>query len=633
MSLKSRLQKSREKKTFSFTDTDCDLLAFFEAHADIEAISAYGHDRIFGEKNGVLKKLSLSFPTKDSYLSEIKKIASLHNISLDEENPHVIINTSENTQINIYIPPLVASEPFVSFTRRTKPIGILQEKLISDEILLYISECLEKKANIFVAGNTAVDKISIMNIIADLQDDDKKLIVCENGASLKLSKPCVATFSKDLLKNSIGFNYDNIFCPETNVDDLVNIFRLVISGCSGFVVSLSVKSNVEILSAVRNMILLSNINLFEENADFLATSAMDVVLTVEKTENNSVRITKVSEMSKNMKNEIVLKDIFVWNKNSHISTGNQSKFFNFENSKKFKPELFEEGYKHNYVSEELYSQNDIFNVTPSLSTDNFENSVEEVEAFEEPNVVQKSAEDFDAAPEFSKMSEIPEVKLTPQPEVKVEEEVVSDKKSKLKKLKEKIKRDKLEVEKAPITVEKEPIEEEKTEEENELLAELAKDAEDFSSVDKFDKPTETNDFVQPAIPNILEDVEDEDSDETEEVSSNEGLLASETDDFSDEPPKIKNILEDYDDEEDSNEPETIDGEVINESIEDVEDEHADLISENEEQIEEENILSKYENAQEEAKTPIDPELFEEIKNVNVDDYSDDDLTDIPDSDI
>ena len=157
------------------------------------------------------------------------------------------------------------------------------------------------------------------------------------------------------MKDFIGFNYDNIFCPETNVDDLVNIFRLIISGCYGFVVSLSVKSGAEILSAVRNMILLSNINLFEENADFLATSSMDVVVSVDLTENNEVRITKVSEMSKNMKNEIVLKDIFVWNKleNLHISTGNQSTFYNFENSKKFIPEFLEEGYMHDYAEDIL----------------------------------------------------------------------------------------------------------------------------------------------------------------------------------------------------------------------------------------------------------------------------------------
>ena len=210
MSLKSRLQKSREAKTFSFTDTDCDLLSYFEAHAELDAVTVYAHDRIFGEKNGVQQKISLSFPTKENYLAEIRKITSLHDVLLNETNPHVVINTQTGAQINICVSPMVTSEPFVSLSRRCGQRNILQNKLISSEIAVYLSECLDKNANIFIAGNASVDKIAVMKTIAGLQGENKKLIICENGASMKLNKPCVATFSKDLLKDFIGFNYDNI---------------------------------------------------------------------------------------------------------------------------------------------------------------------------------------------------------------------------------------------------------------------------------------------------------------------------------------------------------------------------------------------------------------------------------------
>ena len=660
MSLKSRLQKSREAKTFSFTDTDCDLLAYFEAHAELDAVTVYAHDRIFGEKNGVQQKISLSFPTKENYLAEIRKITSLHDVVLNETNPHVVINTQTGAQINICVSPMVTSEPFVSLSRRCGQRNILQNKLISSEIAVYLSECLDKNANIFIAGNASVDKISVMKTIAGLQGENKKLIICENGASMKLNKPCVATFSKDLLKDFIGFNYDNIFCPETNVDDLVNIFRLIISGCHSFVVSLSVKSGAEILSAVRNMILLSNINLFEENADFLATSSMDVVLSVDLTENNEVRITKVSEMSKNMKNEIVLKDIFVWNKleNLHISTGNQSKFYNFENSKKFNPKFLEEGYRHDYAEDILKEDDDIFEITP-VSTNNFENSLAKNEI---------TIKNTDGNKQLNIESSVPP-EPAEEPIEKVQEPTVEvpvpEKKSKLQKLKEKLKRDKELANKSETaevqsdvrtdTETSETVEAPEVPEtpsvEDDVLAELAQDAEDFQQLNKFETPKEFDllqnkdgdlEQAQPTEEDVTVDDEvgtAEIFDENDNDTSNEGLFASESDDFSDEPvysqPKIRNILEDYDDE-DEQEPssEVIDAQFVEEEQPPA-DGHADLNADltQEEIKEEEDILSKYENAEEEPKAPIDPELFAEIKNVDVDDYSDADLTDIPDADI
>ena len=626
----------------------------------MDAVTVYAHDRIFGEKNGVQQKITLSFPTKENYLAEIRKITSLHDVLLNEANPHVVINTQTGAQINICVSPMVTSEPFVSLSRRRGQRNILQNKLISSEIAVYLSECLDQNANIFIAGNASVDKISVMKTLVGLQGENKKLFICENGASMKLNKPCVATFSKDLLKDFIGFNYDNIFCPETNVDDLVNIFRLIISGCHGFVVSLSVKSGAEILSAVRNMILLSNINLFEENADFLATSSMDVVVSVDLTENNEVRITKVSEMSKNMKNEIVLKDIFVWNKleNSHVSTGNQSKFYNFENSKKFNPEFLEDGYKHDYAEDILKEDDDIFEITP-VSTNNFENSLAQNEITIE-NTDENAQSDIEP-------SALPEPAEEPIEEVQepTVEEPVPEKKSKLQKLKEKLKRDKELVNKSEtaevrsdVRTDTEPSEMVEVPEvpetpsvEDDVLAELVQDAEDFQHLNKFETPKEFDlsqneddglKQTQPTEEDVTVDGEFETAEivaENDNDTSNEGLFASESDDFSDEPvysqPKIRNILEDYDDEdEQESSSEVIDAQFVEEE-QPLADGHADLNTEltQEEIKEEEDILSKYENAEEEPKAPIDPELFAEIKNVDVDDYSDADLTDIPDSDI
>ena len=654
MSLKSRLLKNREAKSFVFSheDTEIDLISYFKENSELNTITAYSHDKIFGESDGQSSQLFMAFSSTQKYLEEIERIIRLY--GAEEKNPHIVINVTNSIYADIYMPPLVNSEPLICISRQKKSDNekFFNQKLISSEISDYLKACLNRKTNIFIIGNASSDKIPLMNILAKMPNSDKKLIFCENEKKMNSEKPCIAEFSTDILNSNPNLKYDNIFCPDISAEELVKIFKLIISGYNGFVVSLSVKSGIDILSAVRNMVLLSNINLFEENADFMVTSSMEVIIFADKTENNETRITKIAEMSKNKIGEFILKDIFVWNKLSerHLSTGNISAFANIPS------EIFDEARKHKYLSNTPQTTiNPIPQQQENMSKidklkEKIKRKSEKIKLLPkyQPVITNTETEDVISAKTEIK---IPEIKLSFNSHKSSENEENAIPVSQNENIEtientEILPQENNNFETAPFT----------SEEDNNLISlesQSAENTEVQTENQETDAPTEEleeqdiyqnepiitpenqeeiaendyTEFVDDSTPVPAEIVEEEpdysgriDIEQIdlidENASANEGLLANENDGFIyPAQQKIRNIFE-----EDSEDKFAISEEDIDETA-DVE----TLIKQAGENNYS-NFTEKYEEAEQEH-FPKEPELFEEINDVDVDNY---DVPDIPD---
>lgn len=574
---------------------DCDLLAFFREHKEFDTITAYSHDKIYGEKSGNAIKIPLVFSSVENYIAEVEKIAKLYDCVLDKKNPQVSVCTPGNSVINILMPPIVEEEPFIRIFRKSKQqySSYFSTKIISSEMAAYLRDCISQRANIFVVGDASVEKTSLMNFLVSLSDNSKRNVICGKTEKIVVEKPCSIKLSQGCIKDVENLDYDNIFYSDAQISDLTQIFQLIISGHNGFVVSMSLKDDVDILTAIRNMLLLSNINLFEENADFMTSSSIDVVISVNKIQ-GAFCVSKISEMVKNSQNDYSVKDIFVRNNSGyHVSTGNSSRFFNPENSQRFMREFLEEGHKHSYVSGQA-------EISSSPKTESKRKRLKEkLKKLKKEKFVIPSVENIENDVILSHDAEQTDVSLN---------------------------LDNISVPDNPKSVENE---------QNETLTLFGKSIDLYESKIE-QEPSSVKEVVSDEIENIPIEAEVFDGEKIEEPSfqdilersANEGLLASDTDDFSQElpKPKIKNILE-LDDEEDPQEEVDTPQEFI-----DKYDEKADLttlLNEDELAEIEDELKNKY---KEEPEIIEEPQLFSEISESEVSEYEQG-ILEVPDEDI
>ena len=338
MSLKSRIQQNRISKLIS--GNNIELLDYFSENKDIDVLYIYSANKIYEEKNGIMQKSSFSFSAHTFYAEEIEQIIGLYG-GMPEES-EVKIEISNNVTMKIIFPPVISDGIYTVIRRRNKKN--LRNLIISDEIISYLKECMKQKINIFVKGDAFTDKVSVLNLLANIQN--KKIVIADKNREIKSGQPCSVRIN-DFYENIGKIPFDNIFINNADTNELIKIFRLILGGYKGFVVSLSLKENSDILASVRNMILIDSPNLFEENADFMSFSAMDVIVSAEKTPDGNTVISKVSEIFKD-ENGYSVDDIFVFDKSeTHISTGIKSKFAD-KIKQEFSPEYFDIDYTHSY---------------------------------------------------------------------------------------------------------------------------------------------------------------------------------------------------------------------------------------------------------------------------------------------
>ncbi|MDD3237198.1 MAG: ATPase, T2SS/T4P/T4SS family [Candidatus Gastranaerophilales bacterium] len=381
MSLKSRLlnkknNQPKEEDSFiiqkpieSVEPAKIDLLNYFEMHNDIDSITIYGVDKIYCEKNNLPVETDLFFPTDESILKEINAIANKFDKIINAQNPTFSLILSNGVKVDAIIPPLIENGAFLSIKKNNsinkKKTDFIKEKAISNEMILFLKECLKNKLNIFITGDANVDKTSVLNFILNLSNKENSLITLEAIPELKPKTEKIVNLIKHhgniqkTIKKALKLNFDRFAISNCEINELITVFEYINQGYNGFVTSFSTKSCNSFLSSVQSLILLNHPNMSKENTDTLISSSIDIVVQVAKTADEQERIIAISEIDET-KSTIKSEDIFIWKESSgkttrtkahHISTGAKSKFFSSDicSSLSFSDNYFEKTYKHNYI--------------------------------------------------------------------------------------------------------------------------------------------------------------------------------------------------------------------------------------------------------------------------------------------
>ena len=561
MSLKSRIQQNRISKMIP--ETNIELLDFFNENKDIDVLYVYSPNKIYEEKNGVMQKSSFAYSSYTFYAEEIEKITELYGCILTESSPEATIDISNSVTLEVLVPPAVSDGIYTVIRRKNRNGSSPSKLIISDEINSYLKECLNQKINIFVTGDAYTDKAAVLKLLADMINISSKIIISDKKKEIKFNQPCSVRIN-NVYENIKKIPFDNVFINDADTNDLIKIFRLIIGGYKGFVVSLSLNDKADILSSVRNMILIDSPNLFDENADFMSFSSMDVIVKTEKTEDGNIVISKISEIFKNI-NGYFSDDIFVLDKSgTHISTGLKSKFSD-KIKQNFPSSYFEKNHVHSYSENNTISITDNTEITPVNDYVDSDYQTDLNEKNNEP-VNQEESEDVSPVLHVSGLDKL---------------------KNKLKKNKNKTEN---EINAEELTTEEEITSdfteteqtESETEEENTVI---------FTETEQTEQETEEEQETDSSV--IREEDEDASPDEAVEFTESDDFQTEDNEEQQQQKSEIVNILKDYD--------------------ENTEEQEDDIVEEDVQFVEEED---------EEEKTVAEPELFSEISEIDVDSMPD-----------
>jgi pilus assembly protein CpaF len=307
----------------------------------VTEIMVNGHNHIFVEHQGTLKKTPLAFMSDESMRAVIQRIISPLGRRIDESSPMVDARLPDGSRVNVIIPPLSLIGPVITIRKFSKQNFTLRNlvdmKSLSGQAAQFIDFCVKHKKNIIIAGGTGSGKTTFLNAVSKSIGKQERVVTIEDAAELKLSQDHVISLEtrpanvegqglvaiRDLLKNALRMRPDRIIIGECRGEEALDMLQAMNTGHDGSLTTLHANSPRDALSRLETMILMAGFDLPLKAIRDQISSSVDIVVYVTRDEKGQRRVTHITEVGRTEGEIITMNHVFELNRNTQQLSFNQ----------------------------------------------------------------------------------------------------------------------------------------------------------------------------------------------------------------------------------------------------------------------------------------------------------------------
>ena len=294
----------------------------------IADIMVNGPNRVFIERDGKVSLSDIRFRDEDHLYRVCQRIAAGVGRRVDEASPLVDARLKDGSRVNIVLPPLALDGPCLSIRKFSKRKLDFARMVQTGSIAPPVAKILEiagrARLNIIVSGGTGSGKTTLLNAISRLIDASERIVTIEDAAELQLQQPHVVRLetrpaslegrgeitARDLVRNALRMRPDRIIVGETRGGEAFDMLQAMNTGHSGSMSTVHANSARDALIRIENMVMMGNMGLPPMAIRQQVSSAVDLIVQVERQRDGKRRITQVADVC-GMEGDIVLTaDIF-----------------------------------------------------------------------------------------------------------------------------------------------------------------------------------------------------------------------------------------------------------------------------------------------------------------------------------
>ncbi len=298
------------------------------ADPTIDEIMVNGPHNIYIERRGKIERVALGFDTDAHVMRIIDRIVSPLGRRVDESVPYVDARLPDGSRVNIIIPPISLIGPTVTirkFARVPFTIDDLTQKgTWTPEFVTFAKACVEARLNTIISGGTGSGKTTTLNIFSGFIPSDERIITIENAAELQLRQEHVISLEsrpaniegrgevsmRDLVINALRMRPDRIIVGEVRGGEALDMLQAMNTGHEGSMSTVHANSPRDSLHRLETMVLMAGVELPLKAIRQQISSALDVVVQIERMRDGTRRVTNVSEVQGMEGDVIVTQEIF-----------------------------------------------------------------------------------------------------------------------------------------------------------------------------------------------------------------------------------------------------------------------------------------------------------------------------------
>lgn len=297
----------------------------------ITEVMINGHENIFIEQNGRLKRLNKRFESQRRLEDVIQRIVALAGREVNQANPICDTRLPDGSRVNVVLPPLALCGPTVTIRKFSKmPMTI--EKLIAygsitQEIADKLEMLVRAKYNIFISGGTGSGKTTFLNALSNFIPKDERVITIEDSAELQITKidnlvsletrnanasGAGQVTIRDLIKSSLRMRPERIVVGEVRGAEALDMLQAMNTGHDGSLSTGHANSTRDMLSRLETMVLQGAEGLPLEAVRQQIASAVDIIIHLSRLRDKTRKTMEITEIAGYEKGQILLNPLYVF---------------------------------------------------------------------------------------------------------------------------------------------------------------------------------------------------------------------------------------------------------------------------------------------------------------------------------
>lgn len=298
------------------------------------------HKYVYVERNGKLELVPVRFKDEAHVLRIVNKIVSAVGRRVDESQPMVDARLHDGSRINVAIRPVAVDGPLVSIRKFSEQPFTLKRLIkngsVPDAVADLLSGAVQAKISLLVSGGTGAGKTTLLNAVSAFIGNNERLITVEDAAELQLQQPHVGRMEtrppniegkgeirqRELVKNALRMRPDRIIVGEVRGEEAFDMLQAMTTGHEGSMATIHANSPRDALIRLEQMVGMAGLNLSERSIRFHISSAVKIVVQLERLADGKRRLTSVCEVT-GMEGDIIqMQEIFKYERTGTTVDGN-----------------------------------------------------------------------------------------------------------------------------------------------------------------------------------------------------------------------------------------------------------------------------------------------------------------------
>jgi pilus assembly protein CpaF len=320
----------RERLTAEIAD---DILGYgplerLLADDSITEIMVNGPNEIWIERQGRLYETTVRFNDESHLRRIMNRIVAQVGRRIDESSPMVDARLPDGSRVNAIIAPLSLSGPLLTVRKFSQKRLTLQDLVnlgsLTPDAVEFLQLCVRAELNVLISGGTGTGKTTLLNALSAAIPDSERIVTIEDAAELQLQQRHVLRLESRprniegegeipihmLLRNSLRMRPDRIIVGEIRGAEAVDMLQAMNTGHDGSLSTVHANSPRDALHRVETMVLMSGLELPVRAIRQQASSALDLIVHVDRLDDGSRRVTQVTEVQRMEADVITLQDLF-----------------------------------------------------------------------------------------------------------------------------------------------------------------------------------------------------------------------------------------------------------------------------------------------------------------------------------